>query len=272
MAIGRTNAGAGGSGGVNFKVVGGTTEPASPKENTIWVSTSDTITGWAFSVTEPESPVEGMVWISTGTSSTVAFNALKKNTVQVYPISAKQYIDGEWVSVEAKSYQGDQWVDWWDNSSLYKEGNEFAAITGGWDARGWELRSIYTAKAPTLEKQGDSMVATITGSKTSVSGVVEILKNIDITPYKTLSIEYMGSGVNYSYFFTLGVADRDAQYYSDNALAKANPVYDDGASEKVVANLDISEINQSVDVYIGLHLTSAVSGTNTLTIYRVWLE
>lgn len=110
MAIGRTNAGAGGSGGVNFKVVGGTTEPASPKENTIWVNTDMDITSWAFSATEPESPVAGMVWISTSTSSTVEFNALKKNAIQVYPISAKQYVGGEWVRKNASFFQSGKWV------------------------------------------------------------------------------------------------------------------------------------------------------------------
>ena len=102
------------SGGLplNFKIVGGTAEPASPKENTIWINTDQKITSWIFSATEPEDPVEGMVWISVGTDSTVAFSATKKNPVMVYPLSAKQYISGVWVDVVAKSYQGGKWVDW----------------------------------------------------------------------------------------------------------------------------------------------------------------
>ena len=109
--IGRTNTGGGGA-SLNFKVVGGTSEPASPKENTIWVNTDTGITSYIFSATEPESPTEGMVWISTGTSSPVAFNALKKNGMQIYPISAKQYVSGAWVEVTAMSYQNGAWVDW----------------------------------------------------------------------------------------------------------------------------------------------------------------
>jgi hypothetical protein len=42
----------------------------------------------------------------------VEFNALKNNGIQVYPLSAKQYVGGAWVDVEAKSYQGGEWVDW----------------------------------------------------------------------------------------------------------------------------------------------------------------
>ena len=99
--------GAGGGAALNFKVVGGTTEPASPKENTIWVNTDAEITSWIFSATEPENPSEGMVWISTGASSNIVFNALKKNSVMVYPFAASQYISGAWVSVGVKAYQND---------------------------------------------------------------------------------------------------------------------------------------------------------------------
>ena len=108
MAIGRTNVG-GGGGGLNFKVVGVSAQPGNPKENTIWVNTDTEITSWAFSATEPESPVEGMVWIVTGTSSTVEFNALKKNGIQVYPVSCKQYVSGAWADRFAYVYQNGAW-------------------------------------------------------------------------------------------------------------------------------------------------------------------
>jgi hypothetical protein len=42
----------GGSNPLNFKVVGGTSEPANPKENTIWINTDENITDWAFSADE----------------------------------------------------------------------------------------------------------------------------------------------------------------------------------------------------------------------------
>lgn len=93
--------GGSGGGGLNFKVVGGTTQPTNPTENAIWVNTSVSITDWVFSATEPEGYAHGMVWFSTGTSSAGEFNALKKNGIQVYPISAKQYVSGAWANVEA---------------------------------------------------------------------------------------------------------------------------------------------------------------------------
>ena len=119
-----------GSGALNFSVVGGVTQPSAPKENTIWVNTPDKITSRVFSADQPEAPEEGMVWILTGTSSPVAFNALKKNGIMVYPIAAKQYVDGAWVEKTAKSWQDGAWRDWiiW----YYKAGDECTAITGGW--------------------------------------------------------------------------------------------------------------------------------------------
>ena len=116
--------GGGGGAALNFDVKAYATEEAllaaTPKENTIGVITQTAITSWAFSATEPAEPVAGMVWISTGDSSGVAFNALKKNAIQVYPLSAKQYVDGAWVDVTAMSYQGGEWVEWL--TAIFDEG------------------------------------------------------------------------------------------------------------------------------------------------------
>lgn len=116
---------------LNFDVVGGTSQPINPKENTIWVNTSKTITDWVFSATQP-SAKSGRVWISTGTFSPIEFNALKKNGIQVYPISAKQYISGAWVDKTTESYQNGIWVEWIKQIFLFINGDQCADITGGW--------------------------------------------------------------------------------------------------------------------------------------------
>ena len=97
---------------LNFTVVGGTTAPSNPVENTIWINTSTTISSWEFSATQPIAS-SGKVWICISASSTVEFNALKSNGIKVYPISAKQYVSGAWVDKTAKSYQNSRWVEWW---------------------------------------------------------------------------------------------------------------------------------------------------------------
>ena len=112
MGWGNGNLGVGGAAGLNFEVFGGTSKPTNPKENTIWVNTDTDISEWVFSFEQPKNPVEGMVWFQTGTSAATAFNALKKNSVMVYPLYAKQYVDGAWVDRTAKSYQNGDWVEW----------------------------------------------------------------------------------------------------------------------------------------------------------------
>lgn len=103
-----------GGGGLNFKLVGGLTQPTDPAENTIWVNTDFEVTGYVFSTAQPTDLTEGMIWVYTGTSSHVAFNALKKENIQVYPILAKQVISGALVDVEVQSYQNGEWVEWVD--------------------------------------------------------------------------------------------------------------------------------------------------------------
>lgn len=105
---------------LNYALVGGTSQPSSPVENTIWVNTGTTITAHAFSALRPTSPVNGMVWIQTGTESPVAFDAVAGNPITVYPLQAQQYVGGAWVSRTAKSYMGGAWRNWF--IFLYDEG------------------------------------------------------------------------------------------------------------------------------------------------------
>ena len=125
--LGRTNTG-GGGGGLNFQVIGGTTAPRNPKENMIWVNTSTKITSYIFSATQPTGSA-GMVWIPTGTSSTVEFDALKKNGIQVYPISAKQYEDGTFVGKDAYIWQNGEFLQFSSDIVYYFKSGEGAKIS-----------------------------------------------------------------------------------------------------------------------------------------------
>ena len=112
------NMNGGGGANLNFKIVGGTTQLATAKENTIWVNTDVEITEWAFSPTA-STGVEGMVWIQTATLSKAPFNALKKNSIMVYPVKCAQYVNGAWVEKEAKTYQDGEWKGWLLNLKLF---------------------------------------------------------------------------------------------------------------------------------------------------------
>ena len=118
---------------------------------------------------------DGMVWISTGVQSSNEFNALKKNGIQVYPISAKQYVSGAWVDKTAKSYQHGEWVDWsvyiFDSNSDaseftvgYNGSNGKANFTGGkivisyTSASGSDL--VITKKEPVYIRRGSVISVT----------------------------------------------------------------------------------------------------------------
>lgn len=189
--LGRTNTG-GGGGGLNFQVIGGTTAPNNPKENTIWVNTSTTITDWVFSATQPNGAT-GRVWISTGTSSPVEFNSLKKNALMVYPGSVMYYNGTEWKNVDAYIYQNGAWVRFslaW-NGYYFDNGEQHSSITGGWTSNGYKYYdySMKTGTVGTTLRTGSS--GNYTASMVGTANRVD-LTNVD-TIHITVEAEHGGS-------------------------------------------------------------------------------
>lgn len=243
----------GGSGGLNFKVVGGTSAPASPKENTIWINTNTTITSYVFSATQPTGPA-GMVWIFIGTSSTVAFNALKKNGIQVCPISAKQYVGGAWVQKEAKTYQNGAWVDW--IAYLYNKGDECTDITGGWkgvfDATGYYSKGTITKNA-----------TNITVSLNGTQSLVPSCKNtIDLTDWNTLKINVLSrtSNIETTSFAVWG-ADKLQNYGEWTAFKSFHT--------SGVVSLDVKSLSGKYKVGV---LCAQNDGSGIFSFDKVWRE
>jgi hypothetical protein len=185
----------GGGESLNFKVVGDTTEPTNPNENTIWVNTDKKIASWIFSATQPKTATEGMVWIFTSTFSAAEFNALKKNGIQVYPISAKQYVGGAWVDKTAKSYQNGEWTDM--HMFLYKNGNEYKELTGGWSVFQYGPHESDTSEC---SNDGGKLTLQLIGTRSSIAYGTE--EPIDLTAYTAIEFTVdelniqMGFGVS----------------------------------------------------------------------------
>ena len=182
----------GGSSPLNFKVVGNP-QPQNPKKNTIWIDTDVKITSCSFRATEHTEPIEGMVWFSTGRASDFEFNALKKNSIQVYPLFAKQYVGGVWVDVIAKIYQSGSWVGLAQEGALFWDGNQCIDVTGGWEQN------------PSSKAYGILNTGTVTfddaiylsSVSSSQSAIATTKKAIDFTNYKTLTVtveEYAQGG------------------------------------------------------------------------------
>lgn len=239
MAKGFKHGAGGGGAGLNFKIVGNP-QPSNPAENTIWVDTDVEITSWVFSATEPENPEEGMVWITTGTASTVEFNALKKNGVMVYPISAKQYVSGEWVSKTAKSGKGGAWVDWVADTVLYNSGvfNEDVAHF-----------SSKTPDAATITYDTGYINMKTVANK--ASEIYEGFGPINIAGFSRL-IAVLSNTSDKNIYGCLFAA-QSANALKSTALAIVSESMD-GRTNDVTVTLDLSDLsNAECYVYAGFH-------------------
>lgn len=202
--------GFGGAGAaLNFKVVPGLTQPSTVSENTIWVNTKK-IGAWYFSPIQPENMQELDVWFRTGTSSFVAFDALKKNGIQVYPISAKQYVSGALVDKTAKIYRNGEWVIWW-NGELYDSGNQYEYATGGWkyvDDAGYKGRTRFNS-------------ANISINNKSSYGTDTIYTNnmMDLTGFSKITAVVEVSGANIGVYVGIASRNNDHRAYENCSLA-----------------------------------------------------
>lgn len=256
--------GNGGGSDLNFNVVGGTSQPANPKENTIWVNTGTTISGWVFSSTTPVSPAEGMVWISTGASSTVEFNALKKNGIQVYPTSAMQYVSGAWVSKTTLVYTSGEWNEL--ATYLYSMGDECTALTGGWysEAKLQSSTSTATATAPTITRGTTYIKAALTSA--SKAGIFTFYNSVSLKDYSKLVIEgEFVSGGN-SGNTKLAIWSSISTWYDTNIVASKE--LDKNVTYKTL-EIDVSSLTGSYRIGFGM---SSHGGTScSITINKAML-
>ena len=269
--------GSGASGGasLNFAIIGGTVAPEAPNENDIWINTDAEITSWAFSVDEPAGPEEGMVWIATDISSPVAFNALKKNNIYVYPISAKQRISGEWVDKSAKSYQGGKWVDW--VTFLYNSGDECESLTSGWGSTkiANTSGSISYYLDVTVTRNEKSITANLGASgNTPHSNVFKTVEAIDLTEVKTITANIEGNTehmYNYLNFITYPVSATSLGNAGENTsacLRLGNT--GDYSIPPGDYSLDVSAL--SGRHYVGFYFYNTGGSTNLeLTVNKVWM-
>lgn len=232
---------------------------ATPAENTIGVVTTTDITSWEFTSEEPSAPEEGMVWFSTGFSSSIEFNALKKNGIQVYPLFAKQYISGTFVDVTAMSYQGGEWHEW--AVYLFNYGEQGYQ----WKARGWKYNDAsHIAQTPTVTNNTDGSVKiSISSSADNFvgGGVYELASDFDLSNIATLEIDCVCARTTTGGHVHIAVVPRAATYWYSGAVAKANI----GNSGEQKVTLDVSQISGYYDIVVGLLINSYVQGTGTLS-------
>lgn len=274
MGIGRKRGPSGGGASLNFFVEAYETTAemlaATPKNNTIGVVTNVDIASWIFSSVEPDVPVPGSVWFKTGTDSPVEFNALKKNSIHVYPRDAYQYIAGVWNRLEAMSFQDGQWVKW--ITYLYDSGDECTDITGGWTAIGKKVSSSShnDAAAPTVTRNDDNILAIL--SSDDKSGILYAENSINLTNHSRLIAEgefYLNSTTDPVNNVALCIWTSLGTYYLSNLVSRT------GVGKRATV---VTRLEADISALVGQHTigflinTSGNAGGSYVKIKKCWLE
>lgn len=249
---------ASGGGGLNFKVVGGTDRPSSPKENTIWVDTDTEITSWEFSATQPIGE-EGFVWTATGSSSLTPFNVLKNNNVTVYPMRCAQFISGAWINKNAAIYQAGAWSNLW-NGKIYDVGDEYEGITGG-------IVEAYknSIGTRTFTKNEDSLYFRSAGNTTGGAHIyASTKKTIDLSSFSTLYARIKHSPSSSTSFYLAAHTRNDEPVYDVPCVHKQS------SSKEGIVSLDISGLSGEHYILFGLG-GNAHSNSGSCYVYEVYL-
>lgn len=181
--IGPTNA-RGGGGGLNLKVVGGTTQPTNPRENTIWVKTTTAITGYVLSPTQPETGTEGLVWLKTADTG-VEINVGRKNAVLLHLAMGTLYTGSAWKDVECFVFRNEVWTQFsFLRTYLYNAGDQCAALTGGWKItnHGSGTSKLLDSYIEASHSGGSNRISNIhTVSKVNINGYSKLCAQLEVT-------------------------------------------------------------------------------------------
>ena len=225
-----------------FTVVGGTNQPSSPTENTIWINTSTAITSWVFASSLPTSPIEGMVLIVTGSDSNVSFDAITNNALYVYPITAWQYINQQWVQKTMKVYQSGQWKE--NIATLYDAGNTYSALTGGWTTTGYYYGDASENTGLTMATN-QIQLKTRSGSSSNTNTVIGTVNPIVVSGKKVLKVTGSITSYNSNVVYMVGLRSSKGDVAS--SYVAATRIYSGGTFE---ATVDVSTINGSYYVFL----------------------
>ena len=239
-----------------LKIVGNP-RPSFPKEGIVWVNTDVEPTGHHLSATAPGNPIPGMLWIKISDSSNVEIGtALGKDYITIMLNSVSQYVDGAWVSVEAMSFQGGVWVEWFPQGALYWCGDERTELTGGWKA----IKGTNSSGYATVQKNKQSITAIYdkgSGTFYSESGIATTQK-VNITGKTKICVNLTDVSATGVYVGLTSVADN----FGSGTLIGYTAAKTTGESFHKIEG-------QSGYYYIAL---ICAAGNSRFTADKIWLE
>lgn len=247
-----TNA-TGGKDRLRYRVYGGTTPPASPREYDFYIKTTTPITAFELNSWTNAQPTwfvgNGHVYIVSEVWNTDSINLVKDGNGISLPFLPKwcwQQINGQWYQMEAYFYRGG-WVKFSDykdtppwSGTLFYNGDQYTDITGGWTG-------------------ADSYSPNLRATLYSGTITISTASAVDLIGFSTLKFMGSGNGAN------------SGGTYS----AKCKIVNESGVE---VASLDFQNNGTyavSVAALSGKHyvrFVAAGSRGNNLNISKVWFE
>ena len=250
--IGMTNA-TGGKDRLRYRVYGGTTPPASPREYDFYIKTTTPISTFELNSWTNAQPTwfvgNGHVYIVSEVWNTDSINLVKDGNGISLPFLPKwcwQQINGQWYQMEAYFYRGG-WVKFSDykdtppwSGTLFYNGDQYTDITGGWTG---------------ADSYNPNLRATLYSGTITISTA----SAVDLSGFSTLKFMGSGNGAN------------SGGTYS----AKCKIVNESGVE---VASVDFQSNGTyavSVAALSGKHYVRFVatgSRGNNLNISKVWFE
>ena len=245
----------GGGAGLNFKVVGGTSQPTSPSENTIWVNTDTAISDWILDYDQPITRSDGTalsggeVWLKTGSASNAAFNAVKKNGIWVYPASCNQYVNGAWVAKTVKVYQSGAWKDL-----------DFVLFDGSLSAgQSLSYKELSTSVSGFSISVNANLQIQLHAPQVSNSWVLGYLNPaVDVSPFSRLELSTYGAG----YFTGIGLVRTPVIYAGTNMSEFIASSTVPGSLQTI--NIDVSSISGAC--YLAMKTAGSSGGAGNIYI------
>lgn len=267
----------GGSGGLDFHVVGGTTQPSNPKENTIWVNTSTDIPHYVVHYTPPTSEtykVNGAIWICDNSLTwrspdiNIAKNK-EKLYLPVFPTNVQQYENGAWVRKTAYVYKSGAWTQVSSEALwLFNNGDDCTANTGGWSTYNYAngISGTYNYGTGVCTKNSGNFVLQVYPEQ----GIARQTKNkINLSNYSKIEIKLVMSGTKtYAHMDFFASSSSGAVATSENIAAKhrAESLH----TSTTTLTLDISSLSGSYYVGVGEFIWGGSAGLKT-TVYSMRL-
>lgn len=249
--IGPTNA-RGGGGGLNLKVVGGTTQPANPRENTIWINTATAITGYALSPTQPQTGTEGLVWLKTAGTG-VEINVGRKNAVLLHLASGMLYTGASWKDVECSAFSNGVWTQFsFLRIYLYNAGDQCVALTGGWKIvnHGGGTSKLLDGYIEVSHSGGNNRISNIhTVSKVNITGYSKLCAELEVADVEDSRGTSFGLGT--------GLVLQGGEFTAKTVIKKPS----DGPT---IVSVDISSAKSNYVIFYAENTTAKISA--------VWLE